>query len=53
MTPSTLTIEISIHALREESDTVNIPINVTHNISIHALREESDLVQLLVQTIRV
>ena len=34
---------ISIHALREESDAVNLAnVNLCHVISIHALREESD-----------
>ena len=34
--------EISIHALREESDLVQQPVVGVHRISIHALREESD-----------
>ena len=33
---------ISIHALREESDSVNVSIATFSVISIHALREESD-----------
>ena len=33
---------ISIHALREESDSVTVTVVGEHGISIHALREESD-----------
>ena len=33
---------ISIHALREESDMAKFCINMEQIISIHALREESD-----------
>ena len=37
------TSHISIHALREEGDVVDIHVAVVHNrISIHALREEGD-----------
>ena len=35
---------ISIHALREESDSCCVAVCVLPNISIHALREESDFV---------
>ena len=38
--------EISIHALREESDTDLINHDGKHDISIHALREESDAIRL-------
>ena len=34
--------DISIHALREESDSLHIYIGRIFCISIHALREESD-----------
>ena len=34
--------DISIHALREESDTSKVYSSVIYDISIHALREESD-----------
>ena len=33
---------ISIHALREESDCAGLPLQELSVISIHALREESD-----------
>ena len=37
------TLQISIHALREESDAADIRVEgMTAKISIHALREESD-----------
>ena len=36
------TLDISIHALREESDPRAIKGGVILQISIHALREESD-----------
>ena len=40
-----VTIRISIHALREESDLASNNPNLKNNlISIHALREESDSV---------
>ena len=39
----TVIAEISIHALREESDIRLRVLNLTDTISIHALREESDL----------
>ena len=35
--------EISIHALRKESDRGEWPLSPTGLISIHALRKESDL----------
>ena len=35
-------IGISIHALREESDTSRLVVGCDNRISIHALREESD-----------
>ena len=36
-------VQISIHALREESDLANLGLNLDEiDISIHALREESD-----------
>ena len=35
-------IYISIHALREEGDTITIDIIIIAIISIHALREEGD-----------
>ena len=35
-------LEISIHALREESDKASEPTSTHKPISIHALREESD-----------
>ena len=35
-------LEISIHALREESDRQRRPAHSGKRISIHALREESD-----------
>ena len=39
---------ISIHALREESDTVGIQTRPEHTaISIHALREESDVLSFI------
>ena len=41
-----LTVLISIHALREESDTVGHFLSYIISISIHALREESDKLQL-------
>ena len=34
--------QISIHALREESDVVDVGVGAGLGISIHALREESD-----------
>ena len=34
--------QISIHALRKESDTTQNPVVVNRGISIHALRKESD-----------
>ena len=37
-----MTAEISIHALREESDPVKRRNHIRNCISIHALREESD-----------
>ena len=37
---------ISIHALREESDMAKFCINMEQIISIHALREESDCTSL-------
>ena len=37
-----ITHDISIHALREESDFANSPTKHVPSISIHALREESD-----------
>ena len=37
-------IQISIHALRKESDLVGNLIRAGHSISIHALRKESDAV---------
>ena len=43
MTPSTLTIEISIHALHEESDRYETGNSNGPQISIHALHEESDI----------
>ena len=36
--------QISIHALREESDVVETIIAIVRGISIHALREESDTI---------
>ena len=40
-------MDISIHALREESDLViSVPPGTAHLISIHALREESDRIQM-------
>ena len=38
----TLTMEISIHALREEGDLSRTRYFAAHSISIHALREEGD-----------
>ena len=38
------TMEISIHALREEGDQGSRPDRQAHAISIHALREEGDWV---------
>ena len=35
-------LNISIHALREESDMMNVNLHAVLDISIHALREESD-----------
>ena len=35
--------KISIHALREEGDTLAATLARTYKISIHALREEGDL----------
>ena len=41
--------DISIHALREESDTITINTKLAiSSISIHALREESDKSKLQV-----
>ena len=37
--------DISIHALREESDYVRLIARACRSISIHALREESDRTQ--------
>ena len=39
----TLTMEISIHALREEGDGRTMLMEVGPDISIHALREEGDM----------
>ena len=39
-------VEISIHALREESDSYWLWATPLFSISIHALREESDLAPL-------
>ena len=36
-------LPISIHALREESDSGTMMVSLLQYISIHALREESDL----------
>ena len=36
--------KISIHALREESDSLSVAVRGLNIISIHALREESDMV---------
>ena len=41
--------QISIHALREESDLNSIRAAYVVGISIHALREESDVYRLAVQ----
>ena len=38
----TLTMEISIHALREEGDGMPLGVEPSQQISIHALREEGD-----------
>ena len=38
-------LEISIHALRKESDIEAVESRETHDISIHALRKESDRVR--------
>ena len=44
-----LRLDISIHALRKESDRMVRPIRLITPISIHALRKESDrLVNILV-----
>ena len=44
--------EISIHALREESDSIKyVVINSDNRISIHALREESDSLLPIIQNI--
>ena len=41
--PTVSGVQISIHALREESDTFNVAfLHLPVSISIHALREESD-----------
>ena len=37
-----MSIEISIHALRKESDPMVDQITAMYKISIHALRKESD-----------
>ena len=39
-------MQISIHALREEGDTVGSGTNMEELISIHALREEGDVTAL-------
>ncbi len=39
--------KISIHALREEGDTLTLKARLLKIISIHALREEGDGVALL------
>ena len=41
------TMRISIHALREESDSILENITAINPISIHALREESDLLNCI------
>ena len=38
--------DISIHALREESDMSTEAVGALKDISIHALREESDILKL-------
>ena len=45
--------DISIHALREESDTINGQQYSKKDISIHALREESDYEVIFVQLLQV
>ena len=44
-----MTAEISIHALREESDPVKRRNHIRNCISIHALREESDALHTIDQ----
>ena len=43
-------LPISIHALREESDVGEGPVEHADGISIHALREESDVLACRVQS---
>ena len=40
-----MNLKISIHALREEGDSVGGDVDMAQNISIHALREEGDTVR--------
>ena len=45
-------VDISIHALRKESDSTTRSVNGTSTISIHALRKESDLASIDDGTVR-
>ena len=42
--------QISIHALRKESDQQTFPVDFYPAISIHALRKESDFASILLNT---
>ena len=47
--PTTWTLCISIHALREEGDSTTPSASTTSKISIHALREEGDVVNVFTE----